>query len=302
MNYIMREIKKVLIVGVGAMGSGIAQITAQSGFEVYINDVSPQRLKDAMDKIERSLRKSLAAGHITEGEVLETMKRIIPTTDLSDAADVDMVIEAIIEKPEAKKALFEEMAQICRNDVIMASNTSTVSISDIASAFDFPENFVGLHFFNPPARMKLVEIVTGFFTSRDTVETCEAFAEKLGKQCIHSEDSAGFIVNHLLIPMLNEAVILLAKGIGTVEDIDKGMKLGCNHPMGPLELIDLIGADITLSIMEILLDESGDSKYRPSQLLKRMVRAHQLGVKTGRGFYVYDEKGKKVGVNIRKGL
>ncbi len=298
----MRDIKKVLIVGVGAMGSGIAQISAQSGFEVYINDLSPQNLKDAMEKIESNLRRSQAAGRLTEGEVLETMERITPVTSLADAADTDMVIEAIIERPEAKKALFEELAQICRNDVIMASNTSTVSISDIASASDFPENFVGLHFFNPPAKMKLVEVVTGFFTSKDTVETCEAFAAKLGKQCIHSEDSAGFIVNHLLIPMLNEAVILLAKGIGTVEDIDKGMKLGCNHPMGPLELIDLIGADITLSIMEILLDESGDSKYRPSQLLKRMVRAHQLGVKTGRGFYLYDENGKKCGINIRKGL
>lgn len=298
----MKEIKKILVIGAGAMGGGIVQITAQSGFDVFMNDVSPERLKAAMERIEKNYRRSVESGVMTEAEAAEAIARITATTDLTDAKDVDLVIEAIVEKPEAKKALFEQMSAICKPDVIMASNTSTVSISDIASFSDHPENFIGLHFFNPPAKMKLIEIVTGFFTSEETMDSCKAFADKLGKQCVISEDTAGFIVNHLLIPMLNEAVILLGKGIGTVEDIDKGMRLGCNHPMGPLELIDLIGADITLSIMEILLDESGDSKYRPSQLLKRMVRAQQLGRKTGRGFYIYDEKGKKIGVNIKKGV
>lgn len=298
----MKEIKKVLVIGAGAMGSGIAQVTAQSGYEVLLNDVSPERLKTAMGLIEKNYQKSAKSGYLTDVEAAEAIGKITPTTDLRDAADVDLVIEAIVEKPEVKKNMFEQLTQICKPETIMASNTSTVSISDIASISDHPENFIGLHFFNPPAKMKLIEVVTGFFTSRETMDACHAFADRLGKQCITSEDSAGFIVNHLLIPMLNEAVILLGKGIGTVEDIDKGMKLGCNHPMGPLELIDLIGADITLSIMEILLDESGDSKYRPSQLLKRMVRAQQLGRKTGRGFYVYDENGKKVGVNIKKGV
>lgn len=298
----MKEIQKVLVVGVGAMGAGIAQVTAQSGFDVLINDMSEERLKVALELIETNYRKSVSSGMMTEVELAESMARIKPITDLREGKDADIVIEAIIEKPEAKKDLFEQLSQICRPDVIMASNTSTVSISDIASISDHPENYIGLHFFNPPAKMKLIEAVTGFFTSKETMDTCIWFAEKLGKQCILSEDTAGFIVNHLLIPMLNESVILLGKGIGTVEDIDKGMRLGCNHPMGPLELIDLIGADITLSIMEILLDESGDSKYRPSQLLKRMVRAHQLGRKTGRGFYLYDEKGKKIGINIKKGV
>lgn len=298
----LKEIKKVLIVGVGAMGTGIAQITAQSGFDVLINDVSEERLQAAMKRIAKGYRKCQETGGITPGLAEEALTRIVPTTNLEDAKDVDLVIEAIIEKPEAKKAIFSQLENICSPDTIMASNTSTVSISDIASDSEHPDNFVGLHFFNPAAKMKLVEIVTGFFTSKETVQSCEQFAEKLGKKSIHSEDNAGFIVNHLLAPMLNEAVILIAKGVGTVEDIDKGMKLGCNHPMGPLELIDMIGADITLSIMEILHEESGDSKYRPAQLLKRMVRAHQLGIKTGRGFYIYDENRNKIGVNIKKGL
>jgi 3-hydroxybutyryl-CoA dehydrogenase len=224
----------------------------------------------------------------------EAMGRLAVSADLKDAAGADLVIEAIIEDVEAKKALFARLAQICSPAALLATNTSSISIAELSSSVDNPGRFVGMHFFSPVPLMKLLEIVKGIATDAKTVESARAVGERLGKVCIVSKDSPAFIVNRMLDPMINEAIFLLETGIGSIEDIDNGAKFGLNHPMGPLELIDMAGIDIELAVMKILYSETGDPKYRPSGLLRDMVRMGWLGRKTGKGFYVYQEDGTRI--------
>lgn len=287
------EIKKIFVVGAGFMGSGIAQNAITSGFEVILNDMSMEILEKAKSNIDKMLSKNVTKGRMTEEEKELAMGRLHLSEKIEAVVEADMVIEAIIEKVEAKKAKFIEINKYCREDAILASNTSSISIAELSSVVNNPNNFIGLHFFSPVPLMKLLEIVKAITTSKETVEIAKKVGEKLGKICIVSKDSPGFIVNRMLDPMINEAIGLLEAGIGSVEDIDNGMKYGCNHPMGPLELIDMAGIDIELAVMEVLYNETGDPKYRPSTLLKNMVRAKYLGRKTGIGFYIYDENGGK---------
>lgn len=287
------NIKKIFVVGAGFMGSGIAQTAITSGFEVILNDVSMEVLEKAKANIEKMLAKSVSKGKMTEEQKSDALNRLVLSDDINSAAEVDMVIEAIIEKVEAKRAVFEKLSKICREDAILATNTSSISIAEISSVTKNPKNFVGMHFFSPVPLMKLLEIVKSISTSDETVAIAKEVGEKLGKVCIVSKDSPAFIVNRMLDPMINEAILLVEAGIGSVEDIDNGAKFGLNHPMGPLELIDMVGIEIELAVMEVLYAETGDPKYRPVPLLRNMVRMNWLGRKTGKGFYIYHEDGTR---------
>lgn len=287
------EGNKIFVVGSGFMGSGIAQTALQCGFDVTLYDISMELVEKAKTGIEKMLKKNVAKGKMTDGEMQNALQRLTLCSRLDKAAEADIVIEAVVENVNIKKKLFSELSQLCREEAIFATNTSSISITEIASAVKRPERFVGMHFFSPVPLMKLLEIVKGLATSKETVDSAMALGKRLGKVCILSKDSPAFIVNRMLDPMINEAIGLLEAGIGSVEDIDNGMKYGCNHPMGPLELIDMAGIDIELAVMEVLYSETGDSKYRPQTLLRNMVRAGYLGRKTGKGFYVYPENGEK---------
>ncbi|MBZ5514142.1 MAG: 3-hydroxybutyryl-CoA dehydrogenase [Acidobacteriia bacterium] len=285
----MTEIRKVGVVGCGLMGSGIAQVAGMAGYETVVREVSRELLDRGWAAIERSLGKFLEKGEITSAQRTETLARLKPTLAPADLADCDLVIEAIVENLEQKKELFAELDKIVKSGAILASNTSSLSIAELAAATRRAPRFLGLHFFNPVPLMKLVEIVKTVATEPEVVQLGLDFARRLGKTPILTRDRAGFIVNRLLVPYLLDAVRALEEGFGTIEDIDQGMKLGCNHPMGPLTLLDFVGIDTTLAIAESLFNEYREKRFAPPPLLRRMVMAGMFGRKSGKGFYDYSD-------------
>jgi 3-hydroxybutyryl-CoA dehydrogenase len=283
----MTEIKTVAIIGAGQMGSGIAHVCALSGYDVLLNDVSGDRIEAGLKLIDKNLARQVGRGMVTMEQMQEALPRIKSTPELELIGKADLVIEAATENEELKKAIFKSIAPHLGEQTLLASNTSSISITRLASTTDRPERFIGLHFMNPVPLMKLVEIIRGIATDVATYETAATFAQSLGKTTANAEDFPAFIVNRVLVPMINEAIYTLYEGVGTVDAIDTAMKLGANHPMGPLELGDFIGLDTVLAIMNVLHEGLADSKYRPCPLLVKYVEAGWLGKKTGRGFYDY---------------
>jgi 3-hydroxybutyryl-CoA dehydrogenase len=289
------EVKRLGVVGAGQMGQGIAQIAAQAGVDVIVVDAAIDFAKAGIGKIKKQLDRLVEKGKLEAAARDATMAHLKAANAHKDLADCDVVIEAAPEKEELKLAIAKTLGEILRDDAILASNTSSISITKIAAASGRPDRVIGMHFMNPVPLMKLVEIVRGLPTSDATYETVVALAKRFGKITIGARDIPGFIVNRMLIPLLNEACYGLYEGLGTAADIDTGVKLGLNHPMGPLELADLIGLDTCLAIAEVLHRELGDDKYRPCPLLRQYVAAGWLGKKVGRGFYEYDSSGSKKG-------
>ena len=284
----MAEIKVMGIVGAGTMGSGIAQVAAAAGYQVIMRDIEEGFVEKGLKTIEKSLSRMVKKEKISSEHMTEIMGRITGTVEMEKLAAAQMVIEAAVERMEIKKEIFKSLDETCPPETILASNTSGLSITEMASATKRPGKVVGMHFFNPVPVMKLVEVVKGAATSEETYATAMRICKNLGKEPITVNEAPLFAVNRILCPMLNEAIFVLAEGIASAEDIDKGMVLGANHPIGPLALADLVGLDVMLLVMDNLYEETGDSKYRTAPLLRKMVRAGYLGRKSGRGFYNYD--------------
>lgn len=279
--------KNIFVVGAGTMGLDIAQVFCAAGLDVTVYDMTDAIIAKSAERLEKGLAKRVAKGKMTEDEKAAMINGIEFTTQYDKAKDADLIIEAIIESVEVKKTVFRNLDTICPPETIFATNTSSISITEIAAATARADKFIGMHFFNPATVMKLVEVIRGMATSDETFNTVYALAERIGKTPVQVQEAPGFVVNRILIPMINEAIGLVAEGVASAEDIDTAMKLGANHPMGPLALGDLIGLDVVLAIMDTLYKETGDSKYRAHTLLRKMVRANLLGRKSGKGFYQY---------------
>lgn len=284
-------IKTIGIVGAGSMGAGIANLAALNGFNVVLRDIEERYLEGALARIDQFMSKSVERGKMTEDQKQQTLARIETTTKLEELKDVDVVIEAVIEDLELKKDVFSQLDEIVREDVIVATNTSSMSITEIAAATRRPDRVAGMHFFNPAQLMKLVEVVRGFETSDETVSTLKALSEQLKKEVVEvKKDTPGFIVNRIMVPQFIEAIRLLEEGVASAEDIDKAVKFGLNYPMGPFELQDYAGVDIGYYVMEYFSNEFNDSRFAPPLLMKQMMRAGRLGKKSGAGFYDYEDK------------
>lgn len=282
------DIKKVMVIGAGQMGGGIAQVCAQAGFDVTLNDIKEESYANGLAVITKNLSRNVEKGRMTEEEKIAVLSRITKSLDLSDASGVDIIIEAAVENMDIKRSIFAKLDEIAPAHAILASNTSSLPITEIAAATNRPEKVIGMHFMNPVPVMKLVEIIRGLATADDVYKAVEAMTEKLSKVPVEVNDFPGFVANRVLMPMINEAIYTLYEGVATKEAIDEVMKLGMNHPMGPLQLADFIGLDTCLYIMETLHEGFGDSKYRPCPLLRKYVKAGWLGKKSGRGFYEYN--------------
>lgn len=281
------SIETIGVIGAGQMGNGIAHVMALAGYDVVLNDISQQALDDAINTITRNLSRQVGRGKVAEDDMKAAMARIRTTKQLPDVGQTDLVIEAATERETVKQAIFEDLLPHLKPETILTSNTSSISITRLASRTDRPERFMGFHFMNPVPVMQLVELIRGIATDDATYKSCHEVVRNLGKTAASAEDFPGFIVNRILMPMINEAVYTLYEGVGNVESIDQSMKLGANHPMGPLELADFIGLDTCLAIMNVLHDGLADTKYRPCPLLTKYVEAGWLGRKTQRGFYDY---------------
>jgi len=284
------KIETVGVLGCGLMGAGIAEVCARSGYQTVVREIDQETLDKGLGRIHKSMDKAVAKGKMEESARDEAAGRLTGTTDLADLADCDLVIEAIIENVKIKKETFAKLDEVVGDDAIFASNTSSLTITELAMATERPDRFVGLHFFNPVPVMKLVEVVRTIVTGDDAFDTAYEFCESIGKQPIACRDNSGFIVNRLLVPYLLDAIRAHEEGVGSVEDIDKGMQLGTGYPMGPFTLLDFVGLDTTLYIAEIMFDEYREKRFAPPPLLKQMVQAGRLGRKSGRGFYDYSKK------------
>ena len=280
-------IEKIGVIGAGQMGNGIAHVCALAGHETLLMDVSTERVRQALETIEANLSRQVSRGKISEDEKTGALERIKPVSDYGELADCDLVIESATENEEVKREIFKKVSAVLKPEGLMATNTSSISVTRLGSVTDRPGKFVGMHFMNPVPVMKLVELIRGLATDEDTYQAVRELAIELGKNPVNAEDFPAFMVNRILLPMINEAVYTLYEGVGSVESIDTAMKLGANHPMGPLELADFIGLDICLSVMQVLYEGLADSKYRPCPLLVKYVEAGWLGRKSGRGFYDY---------------
>jgi 3-hydroxybutyryl-CoA dehydrogenase len=283
----MADIKTIGVIGSGQMGNGIAHVAAMAGFDVRLHDISADRLKSAMATINGNLSRLVVKQAITDEQRVQALGRIKAVESMDGLADCDLVIESAVEKEDIKRKIFHDVCAVLKPDALIGSNTSSISITRLAASTDRPEKFIGIHFMNPVPRMELVELIRGIATEDATFEAARIFVTRLGKQIAVSEDFPAFIVNRILLPMINEAIYTLYEGVGNVEAIDAAMKLGANHPMGPLELADFIGLDTCLAIMQVLHEGLADSKYRPCPLLVKYVEAGWLGRKTQRGFYDY---------------
>lgn len=282
------DIKKVMVVGAGQMGSGIAQVCAAAGYEVVLHDINEEAVEKGLSRIKKQLQRQVDKERIEQKDMDNTVNNLATSVDLSNAANVDIVIEAAVENIEVKKDLFAQLDEIAPDHAILATNTSSLPITEIAAATNRPEKVIGMHFMNPVPVMKLVEVIRGLATSQEVFEAVEAMSASLKKTSVEVQDFPGFVSNRVLMPMINEAIYTVYEGVASPEDVDEVMKLGMNHPMGPLTLADFIGLDTCLYIMEVLHEGFGDDKYRPCPLLRKYVSAGWLGKKSGRGFYTYE--------------
>ena len=281
--------KKIVVIGGGTMGLDIAQVFAKKGFDVVVRDINDDIIKASEGRLNKGLDKLVSKGKMDEAKKADILAHMTFTTDLNMAADADLVVEAAIENLDIKKSIFAELDKICKPETILATNTSSISITAIAAATKRPDKFIGMHFFNPATVMKLVEVIRGAHTSDETYKAVADLSVEIGKEPVEVNEAPGFVVNKILIPMINEAADLVYTGVATAEDVDKAMQLGANHPMGPLHLGDLVGLDVCLAIMDTLYNETHDSKYRASLLMRKLVRAGHLGRKTGKGFFDYSK-------------